>query len=142
MRFSSAKEEPRDSASAIGLDSWLYRTVSEFRSAISQIPQAETLLPIEVASSEGAGGPKDFLFEPGQAAILSELLPRYFVTKLYRALLECAASNYGAQMSAMESATKNAGEMIRKLTLEYNKVRQAGITKELLEIVSGAESLK
>lgn len=118
---------------------------SEFRSAISQIPHAETLLPIdcsEGASAEAAKGPTDFMFEPTQPEILSELLPRYFKTKLYRALLESAASNYGAQMSAMESATKNAGEMIRKLTLEFNKVRQAGITKELLEIVSGAEALK
>jgi F-type H+-transporting ATPase subunit gamma len=116
---------------------------SEFRSAISQIPQMEALLPISVSSEgETAKGGADFLFEPGQAQILSELLPRYFKTKLYRALLESTASNYGAQMSAMESATKNAGEMIRKLTLEYNKVRQAGITKELLEIVSGAEALK
>lgn len=116
---------------------------SEFRSAISQVPQAETLLPIEVDSkASAASGPKDFLFEPSRSGILRELLPRYFKTKLYRALLESAASNYGAQMSAMESATKNAGEMIRKLTLEYNKVRQAGITKELLEIVSGAEALK
>ncbi len=114
---------------------------SEFRSAISQIPQAETLLPIDVAAPEAAG-PRDFLFEPTQVEILNELLPRYFKTKLYRALLESAASNYGAQMSAMESATKNAGETIRKLTIEFNKVRQAGITKELLEIVSGAEALK
>ena len=74
--------------------------------------------------------------------VSEDLLPRYFKTKLYRALLESAASNYGAQMSAMESATKNAGEMIRKLTQEFNRVRQAGITKELLEIVSGAEALK
>lgn len=116
---------------------------SEFRSAISQIPTTETLLPIEVeASAARAAGPTDFLFEPSQEDILSQLLPRYFKTKLYRALLESVASNYGAQMSAMESATKNAGEMIRKLTQEFNRVRQAGITKELLEIVSGAEALK
>jgi len=116
---------------------------SEFRSAISQIPQTETLLPIILAEAEGdKTGQADFIFEPGRVEILSELLPRYFKTKIYRALLESAASNYGAQMSAMESATKNAGEMIRKLTMEFNKVRQAGITKELLEIVSGAEALK
>lgn len=115
---------------------------SEFRSAISQVPQAETLLPIVIEEGAPRTGQSDFLFEPNRGDILSELLPRYFKTKLYRALLESAASNYGAQMSAMESATKNAGEMIRKLTLEFNKVRQAGITKELLEIVSGAEALK
>lgn len=116
---------------------------SEFRSAISQIPQAETLLPIVVSEDAGAQTAQaDFLFEPSRGEILASLLPRYFKTKLYRALLESAASNYGAQMSAMESATKNAGEMIRKLTQEFNRVRQAGITKELLEIVSGAEALK
>ena len=117
---------------------------SEFRSAISQVPRCQTLLPVAVDAQEqqSAAGSIEFLFEPARADILSHLLPRYFVTKMYRALLESAASNYGAQMSAMESATKNAGEMIRKLTLEFNKVRQAGITKELLEIVSGAEALK
>lgn len=116
---------------------------SEFKSAISQVPVAETLLPIVLEEGQAApAGQSDFLFEPARGEILSGLLPRYFKTKLYRALLESAASNYGAQMGAMESATKNAGEMIRKLTLEFNKVRQAGITKELLEIVSGAEALK
>ncbi len=116
---------------------------SEFKSAISQVPQSETLLPVTVGEGQASGSSQsDFLFEPNRVEILSELLPRFFKTKLYRALLESAASNYGAQMSAMESATKNAGEMIRKLTLEFNKVRQAGITKELLEIVSGAEALK
>jgi F-type H+-transporting ATPase subunit gamma len=116
---------------------------SEFRSAISQVPQAMTLLPIGLSDGEAQTNKQTyFLFEPNREEILNELLPRYFKAKLYRALLESAASNYGAQMSAMESATKNAGEMIRKLTLEFNKVRQAGITKELLEIVSGAEALK
>ncbi len=116
---------------------------SEFKSAISQVPLAETLLPIVLTEGEKAPvGQSDFLFEPARGEILSELLPRYFKTKLYRALLESTASNYGAQMGAMENATKNAGEMIRKLTQEFNRVRQAGITKELLEIVSGAEALK
>jgi len=116
---------------------------SEFKSAISQVPLAETLLPIVLSEGEKAStGQSDFLFEPARSEILGELLPRYFKTKLYRALLESTASNYGAQMGAMENATKNAGEMIRKLTQEFNRVRQAGITKELLEIVSGAEALK
>ncbi len=118
---------------------------SEFKSAISQLPVEEVLLPVtlpDAATAESAIGQSDFLFEPNRVEILDKLLPRYFKTKLYRALLESAASNYGAQMSAMESATKNAGEMIRKLTQEFNRVRQAGITKELLEIVSGAEALK
>lgn len=120
---------------------------SEFRSALSQVPQAVTVLPIQVNEAPAAGEKNptadvDFLYEPGREEILNALLPRYFKAKLYKAILESVASQYGAQMSAMESATKNAGEMIRKLNLEYNKVRQAGITKELLEIVSGAESLK
>lgn len=119
---------------------------SEFRSALSQIPQAVTVLPIqvseEVPAEKSATADVDFIYEPSREEILNALLPRYFKAKLFNAILEAIASQYGAQMSAMESATKNAGEMIRKLNLEYNKVRQAGITKELLEIVSGAESLK
>jgi F-type H+-transporting ATPase subunit gamma len=118
---------------------------SEFRSAISQIPQCQTLLPVSFdqdAENPATGVPVDFLYEPGRKQILTEILPRYFKAGLFRGLLESAASEHGARMSAMDSATKNAGEMIRKLTLEYNKVRQAGITKELLEIVSGAEALK
>jgi F-type H+-transporting ATPase subunit gamma len=118
---------------------------SEFRSAISQIPTSITLLPIspaEESSEQPAGAVIDFIYEPGRTEILAELLPRYFKAKVYRALLENAASEHGARMAAMDNATKNAGEMIQKLTLEFNKVRQAGITKELLEIVSGAEALK
>jgi len=117
---------------------------SEFRSAVSQVPQAQTLLPVNFVqeTAEPTGPTVDFLYEPSREKILAQLLPRYFKSKLYRGLLESAASEHGARMAAMDSATKNAGEMIRKLTLEYNKVRQAGITKELLEIVSGAEALK
>lgn len=118
---------------------------SEFRSAISQVPQSLTLLPVDLVeeTQESARAPYvDFLYEPSRERILDELLPRYFKAKLFRAMLESAASENGARMSAMDSATKNAGEMIKRLTLEFNKVRQAGITKELLEIVSGAEALK
>jgi len=118
---------------------------SEFRSAISQVPTALTLLPVDLAqeTEESAKAPYvDFLYEPSRERILDELLPRYFKAKLFRALLESAASENGARMSAMDNATKNAGEMIKKLTLAFNKVRQGGITTELLEIVSGAEALK
>jgi F-type H+-transporting ATPase subunit gamma len=118
---------------------------SEFRSAVSQVTQAHTLLPVDFKNEAGAGEAGtglDFLYEPSREEILAELMPRYFVSKFYRSLLENVASEHGARMAAMDSATKNAGEMIKKLTLEYNKVRQAGITKELLEIVSGAEALK
>lgn len=118
---------------------------SEFRSAVSQIPTAVTMLPVGLAEGseiEMKGVAVDFLYEPNREDILAALLPRYFKAKLYKGLLESAASEHGARMAAMDSATKNAGEAIRKLTLEYNKVRQANITKELLEIVSGAEALK
>lgn len=117
---------------------------SEFRSAISQVVTMQTILPVGTESTpdkKNTLSESEFLFEPEKEKILDTLLPRYFKAKLYRALLESAASEHGARMSAMENATKNAGEMIRKLTLEYNKIRQAGITKELLEIVSGAEAL-
>lgn len=118
---------------------------SEFKSAVSQIPRTGTLLPVNLAEEQAATQKEanvDFLYEPNRDQILGELLPRYFKAKLFKSLLENAASEHGARMAAMDSATKNASEMIRRLTLEYNKVRQAGITKELLEIVSGAEALK
>jgi F-type H+-transporting ATPase subunit gamma len=114
---------------------------AEFKSAISQVPLTEVYLPVSV-DGQPAGGAADFLFEPNANQILREILPRYLKVRLYKAVLESLASEHGARMAAMENATKNAGEMIRKLTLEYNKIRQAGITKELLEIVSGAEALK
>ncbi len=115
---------------------------SEFRSAVSQVPTTVTLLPISFEAEAAKGPALDFLYEPSREEILADLLPRYFKAKVYKGILESAASEHGARMAAMDSATKNAGEMIKKLTLEYNKVRQAGITKELLEIVSGAEALK
>lgn len=116
---------------------------SEFKSAISQVPQTVSLLPIRFAQDGAASKVSmDFIFEPSRESVLADILPRYFRAKIYKAILESQASEYGARMAAMDSATKNAGEMIRKLSLEYNKQRQAGITKELLEIVSGAEALK
>lgn len=116
---------------------------AEFRSAVSQIPRADVLLPVVISEEDKkAGAQTDYLFEPDREVILDQLLPRYFKAKLFKGLLESAASEHGARMAAMDNATKNSGEMIRKLNLEYNKIRQAGITKELLEIVSGAEALK
>jgi F-type H+-transporting ATPase subunit gamma len=116
---------------------------SEFRSAVSQVPTTVTLLPVSFENEAGGKGASlDFLYEPNREEILADLLPRYFKAKVFKGILESAASEHGARMAAMDSATKNAGEMIKKLTLEYNKIRQAGITKELLEIVSGAEALK
>jgi len=99
------------------------------------------LLPIQ-PPAEDAGAGVDFIYEPSREGLLAELLPRHVTTQVWRALLESAASEHGARMSAMESATKNAEEMIAALTLQYNRARQAYVTKELMEIVGGAEALK
>ncbi len=116
---------------------------SEFISPLHQRPILKTILPIEPGSGEeNFGFGIDYLYEPSAAEILSQLLPLYIEVQIYQAMLESLASEYGARMTAMENATKNAAEMIDKLTLFYNKVRQASITKELIEIVSGAEALK
>ncbi len=112
---------------------------NHFKSAIQQVVTYQQLMPLEIAgdkSSEDA-----YEFEPEEEAILADLLPRNFTMQIFKALLESAASEQGARMNAMESATKNAGEMIKKLTLKYNRTRQANITKELIEIISGAEAL-
>jgi F-type H+-transporting ATPase subunit gamma len=116
---------------------------SEFRSAISQRPTLRRILPLDAPAppaTEAAGG--DYEYEPSAEAVLEALLPRYVHVQVYRALLESAASEHGARMTAMDSATNNASEMIDRLTLLYNRARQAAITKELVEIVSGAEALK
>jgi F-type H+-transporting ATPase subunit gamma len=117
---------------------------SRFRSVIAQIPTAQQIIP--AATPGGAESAKDseravYDYEPEEEEILAELLPRYVATQIFRALLENAASEQGARMSAMDNATRNAGEMIRKQTLTYNRTRQAMITKELIEIISGAEAL-
>ena len=119
---------------------------SEFRSVISQIPTAQKLIPAELpqaagATATGAGSDAAMEFEPNEETILETLLPKNLTVQVYRALLENAASEQGARMSAMDSATRNAGEMIKKQTLVYNRTRQAMITKELIEIISGAEAL-
>ena len=113
---------------------------SEFKSVISQIPTALQIIPSKpdtsIAASESA-----YEYEPDAGAILSDLIPRNIAVQIFRALLENAASEQGARMSAMDNATRNAGDMINKLTLSYNRQRQAQITKELIEIISGAEAL-
>lgn len=115
---------------------------SRFRSVIQQIPTALKLIPAEVPVSTAAVGPAaTYEYEPEQDEILSTLLPRNISVQMLRALLENTASFYGSQMSAMDSATRNAGEMIKKQTQKYNRSRQAMITKELIEIISGAEAL-
>jgi F-type H+-transporting ATPase subunit gamma len=113
---------------------------ARFKSVVQQIPTAQQIIPAkppEGAASNGAS----YEYEPEEEEILDELLPRYVAVQIFRALLENAASFYGSQMSAMDNATRNAGEMIRKQTLTYNRTRQAMITKELIEIISGAEAL-
>jgi F-type H+-transporting ATPase subunit gamma len=118
---------------------WL--VYNQFRSVISQKPVVEPLLPVAQAASSGDAS-SEFLFEPGKGEILDYILPMYIETQIHRALLESIASEFGARMTAMENATKSAREMIDRLTLQYNRARQASITKELMEIVGGAEALK
>jgi len=116
---------------------------NEFRSVAVQHPVSQQLLPIEVKSGGDDTGPQEeYLYEPSPEAILASLLPRHVTVQVYRALMESAAGEYGARMTAMEAASKNAREMIHLLTIQYNKARQERITKELLDIVGGAESLR
>jgi F-type H+-transporting ATPase subunit gamma len=121
---------------------------NEFKSAITQRVTLEPLLPLASGGQAPAVeraeriGPSDFLYEPNQRALLERLMPMYVEISLYRALLESQASFFGAQMTAMDAATRNAKEMIARLTLSYNRARQAAITKELMEIIGGAEALK
>jgi F-type H+-transporting ATPase subunit gamma len=115
---------------------------SRFRSVIAQIPTAQQVIPLAVEASAASDGPApSYDYEPEEDEILTRLLPRNLAVQIFRALLENNASFYGAQMTAMDNATRNAGEMIRKQTLIYNRTRQAMITKELIEIISGAEAV-
>jgi F-type H+-transporting ATPase subunit gamma len=118
---------------------------NEFKSALVQKVNIEHFLPVKHSLKEESSlstQPLNALFEPSLKEVLNEVMSRHFATQVYRIMLESIASENAARMTAMENATKNAGEMLRRLSLEYNKTRQASITKELLEIVSGAESLK
>jgi F-type H+-transporting ATPase subunit gamma len=121
---------------------WL--VFNEFRSVAVQRVLLQRILPIEAPGGDeaGAAGGVDYLYEPDAATILDALLPRYVEVAVFRALLESAAGEHGARMTAMEAATKNAQEMIGSLTIQYNKARQERITKELLDIVGGAEALR
>jgi F-type H+-transporting ATPase subunit gamma len=114
---------------------------SRFRSVIAQIPTARQLIPLALPPDEKAQPGAAYEYEPDEEEILAALLPRNISIQILRALLENAASEQGARMSAMDSASRNAGEMIRKQTMKYNRSRQAMITKELIEIISGAEAL-
>jgi F-type H+-transporting ATPase subunit gamma len=115
---------------------------SRFKSVIAQVPTAQQIIPLVVEAPAANAGPATaYEYEPEEDEILSGLLPRNLAVQVFRALLENNASFYGAQMSAMDNATRNAGDMIRKQTLIYNRTRQAMITKELIEIISGAEAI-
>ncbi|WBU52144.1 F0F1 ATP synthase subunit gamma [Paracoccus sp. SCSIO 75233] len=117
---------------------------NRFESVISQVPTSRQIIPAVIEESEDSAADAvsaEYDYEPGEEVILADLLPRAVATQIFTALLENAASEQGARMSAMDNATRNAGEMIDKLTTEYNRSRQAAITSELIEIISGAEAL-
>ena len=120
----------------------VYILYSRFRSALSQVPTIEKLLPIDVAETENAEQLTEYLYEPSAEAILASLLPAVAQVAILRALLEATASEHGARMTAMDSATTNASKMKGSLTLQMNRARQASITRELMEIVGTAEALK
>ncbi|HWE25994.1 MAG TPA: ATP synthase F1 subunit gamma [Myxococcales bacterium] len=150
LRYAQAREIADDLIVAYERDELdhVYLLYNEFKSAIVQQISLVQLLPLKPrAQVDRTPGEKGFitpehLFEPGRPEVLQSLLPRYLAMQIWRALLESEASEHGARMTAMDSATKNASEMIGRLTLDYNRARQAAITKELMEIVSGAEALK
>ncbi len=114
---------------------------NQFKNVISQIPQQQQLIPLDKKKDEQDLSEDSYEFEPEEDEILSYLLPKNISTQIFKAMLENSASEQGSRMSAMDNATRNAGEMVDKLTIEYNRSRQAAITKELIEIISGAESL-
>ena len=145
LGFEHAEQVSRKIAELYGKGEFDVATLffSRFKSVISQIPTALQIIPpVFEASASAASGPSAiYEYEPDEIDILTELLPRNIAVQVFRALLENAASEQGARMSAMDNATRNAGDMIRKQTIKYNRTRQAMITKELIEIISGAEAL-
>ena len=114
---------------------------NQFKNVITQIPQSQQIIPLKTENSEENKSEDSYEFEPDEDEILNNLLPKNISTQIFKAMLENSASEQGSRMSAMDNATRNAGEMVDKLTIEYNRSRQAAITKELIEIISGAESL-
>jgi F-type H+-transporting ATPase subunit gamma len=119
-----------------------YLVYNEFKSAITQVVTAEQILPVQLEPGATEGPLTDYIYEPSQRALLNRLLPMYMEITSFRALLESVASEHGARMTAMDNAMRNASDMIDRLTLQYNRARQAAITKELMEIIGGAEALK
>ena len=114
---------------------------NQFKNVITQIPQEQQIIPLNTSEKEENSSEDNYEFEPEEDEILTNLLPKNISTQIFKAMLENSASEQGSRMSAMDNATRNAGEMVDKLTIEYNRSRQAAITKELIEIISGAESL-
>ena len=114
---------------------------NQFKNVITLIPQEQQIIPLKTSEGEKNSTIDNYEFEPEEDEILSNLLPKNISTQIFKAMLENSASEQGSRMSAMDNATRNAGEMVDKLTIEYNRSRQAAITKELIEIISGAESL-
>ena len=114
---------------------------NQFKNVITQIPQEQQIIPLNTSDKDENPSEDNYEFEPEEDEILSNLLPKNISTQIFKAMLENSASEQGSRMSAMDNATRNAGEMVDKLTIEYNRSRQAAITKELIEIISGAESL-
>ena len=150
LRYAQAREVADDLIQAYEKDELdaVYLLYNEFKSAIVQQISLVQLLPLQpraqISRTPGEKGliTPEHLFEPSRPEVLQALIPRFLAMQVWRALLESEASEHGARMTAMDSATKNASEMIGRLTLDYNRARQAAITKELMEIVSGAEALK
>ncbi|MCE6952074.1 F0F1 ATP synthase subunit gamma [Cereibacter sphaeroides] len=141
MGYSVAQGIARDVLDRFENDEFDVATIffARFQSVIAQVPTAQQVIP---AVFEGEGGISSFYeYEPSEEGILADLLPRGVATQIFTALLENGASEQGARMSAMDNATRNAGDMINRLTIQYNRSRQAAITKELIEIISGAEAL-
>tara|TARA_B100001121_G_scaffold178336_1_gene155624 strand:- start:1276 stop:2151 length:876 start_codon:yes stop_codon:yes gene_type:complete len=114
---------------------------NQFKNVITQIPQEQQIIPLKISEEENKSLEESYEFEPDEDEILGNLLPKNISTQIFKAMLENSASEQGSRMSAMDNATRNAGEMVDKLTIQYNRSRQAAITKELIEIISGAESL-
>jgi len=143
VEFTDAQEIARDLMGRYidhDLDA-IYLVYNEFKSAISQKPVVERVLPIQKAEFDSGEEAEDYIYEPDAAALFDELLPLHVEVQIYRAMLESVSAEHAARMTAMDSATRNAGELIDKLTLYMNRVRQASITTEIIEVVSGAEAL-
>ncbi len=146
IAFTDAQQIAQQIVSMVGLDEFDVCTViyNRFHSVISQVPTAMQLIPAQlptVTDDTPAASRATYEFEPEEEELLARLLPQNLAIQVYRSLLESAAGEQGARMTAMENATRNAGDMIKRLTLNYNRARQANITKELIEIISGAEAV-